>query len=92
MLEPRHKGGRLTALGYNWLDPAEFDPSEGITLHFMGKAEQITGRNLHGEARPNVRLVAGSLRHRVPWIREADGPTAMTAAKDAVVIEEIVTK
>ena len=78
--------------GYAWLDEVEFNPSDGITLHFSGKTVRIAGRNLNGEARPNVRLLAGIARHRVPWIQEADGPTEMTAAKNAVVIEDIAIK
>jgi hypothetical protein len=34
-------------------------------------------------------LFAGILRHRVPWIQEADEPTVVEAAKEAVVIEEV---
>ena len=89
MLELKHKDGRVSAFGYAWLDHAEFDPSEGITLHFGGRMIKITGRNLNAEVRPNVRLLEALLRHRVPWIREADGPTALEAGRNATVIEEI---
>jgi hypothetical protein len=92
MLEIRHKDGRVTAKGYSWLQSADFDPSSGITLNFSGETVTIVGRNLNSESRPNVRLFAGILRHRVPWIQEADGPTAHEAAKDAVVIEEVKVK
>jgi hypothetical protein len=92
MLEIRHKDGRITAKGYSWLQSAEFDPSTGITLNFSGETVTIKGRNLGGEARPNIRLFAGILRHRVPWIQEADGATVIQAAKDAVVIEEVKAK
>ena len=91
MLELRHRNGRISAFGYAWLERAEFDPSEGITLQFAGRSVRIAGRNLNSELRPNLRLFAGIMRQRVPWIQEADGPTAMSAAKDAVVIEEITT-
>ncbi len=80
MLELRHKDGSVSAFSYAWLERAEFDPSEGISLHFAGKTVLITGRYLNAEARPNVRLFAGIVRHRVPWIQEAGGPTAMVAA------------
>jgi hypothetical protein len=92
MLEIRHKDGRITAKGYSWLQSAEFDPSTGITLNFSGETIKITGRNLGGEARPNIRLFAGILRHRVPWIQEADGVAVIQAAKDAVVIEDVTVK
>jgi hypothetical protein len=92
MLEIRHKDGRITAKGYSWLQSAEFDPSSGITLNFSGETVTIKGRNLGGEARPNIRLFAGILRHRVPWIQEADGAAILEAAKDAVMIEEVKVK
>jgi hypothetical protein len=92
MLEIRHKDGRVTAKGYSWLQSAEFDPSEGITLNFSGEMIRILGRNLNAEPRPNVQLFAGILRHRVPWIQEADEPTAMEAPKHTVVIEEVNVK
>jgi hypothetical protein len=53
---------------------------------------KISGRNLNAESRPNVRLFAGILRHRVPWIQEMDEPAILEAAKDAVVIEEVKIK
>jgi hypothetical protein len=92
MLEIRHKDGRITAKGYSWLQSAEFNPSEGITLNFSGEMIRISGRNLNAEARPNVRLFAGILRHRVPWIQEADEPDVIEAPKDAVVIEAVKMK
>jgi hypothetical protein len=92
MLEIRHKDGRITAKGYSWLQSAEFDPSTGITLNFSGEKVTITGRNLNAEARSNVRLFAGIVRHRVPWIQEADGAAVLEAAKDAVVVESVKLK
>src|ERR1700685_1700102 len=92
MLEIRHKDGRITAKGYSWLQSAEFDPSTGITLNFSGETVTIKGRNLGAEVRPNIRLFAGILRHRVPWIQEADGAAVIQAAKNAVVIEEVKVK
>jgi hypothetical protein len=88
----RFKDGKRRGLGYAWLHDAEFDPSEGITLHFGGKQVKITGRNLNAEIRPNVRLFDAILRHRVSWIQEADGPTMMEASKGATVIEGIEVK
>ncbi len=78
--------------GYAWLEHAEFDPSEGIMLQFGGRKVRITGRNLNAEARPNVRLFAAIVRHRVPWIHEADEPTALAAPRTAIVIEGIDVK
>jgi hypothetical protein len=92
MLELRRKDGSVSAHGYAWLKKAKFDPSGEITLEFSGETVRITGRNLDSEARPNVRLFSGIVRHRVTWIQEADGTTAMEAAKNALVIEQINEK
>jgi hypothetical protein len=89
MLELRRKDGSSVALAYAWLERADFDPSDGIMLKFGGSTVKITGRNLNAEARPNIRLFAGIVRHRVPWIQEADRPMAMGAGREAVVIEAI---
>lgn len=72
MLELRKKDGNILAVGYGYLDHAEFDPSEGITLSVAGRKIQLSGRNLNAEMRPAVRLFEGITRHRVPWIREAE--------------------
>jgi hypothetical protein len=92
MLELRHKDGSIDAFGYAWLSKSTFDPSEGITLHFGASTVKITGRNLNGEVRPNVRMFAALLRHRVPWIQEAGGTTIIQAAKGAIVVERIEVK
>jgi hypothetical protein len=89
MLELRKKNGNILAIGYSWLERVEFDPSEGITLHVVGQTIRIKGRNLNGEARPNVRLFQGITRHKVPWIQEADEPAELQADKSATVIERI---
>ncbi len=89
MLELRRKDGSITALGYAWLERADFDPSEGITLKFTGQTVRLAGSNLNSEVRPHLRLYDGLVRHRIPWLQEADEPTAMAAAKNATVIETI---
>ena len=89
MLELRRRDGSVTALGYAWLSKSVFDPSEGITLHFGAETVKISGRNLNSEIRPNVRLFAAIVRHRVPWVQEADEPTALTSSRNALVIEGI---
>ncbi|MBS0265386.1 MAG: hypothetical protein JSS02_25855 [Planctomycetes bacterium] len=89
MLELRHKDGTVTALAYAWLERVDFDPSEGLTLKFSGTKVKITGRNLNGERRPNVRMLAGILRHRVPWVQEASGSQLLEAGMEAVVVEQI---
>lgn len=87
MLELRKKDGTSTAYAYHWLSKTVFDPSEGITLHFGVEVVKITGRNLNAEIRPNVRLFSAIVRHRVPWIQEADGAAVLQAPKGATIIE-----
>lgn len=89
MLEFRKRDGSVVALGYGWLERIEYDPSGCITLRFAGQTVKLHGRNLNAEARPNVRLVDGLVRHRVPWVREAGEPESMKAAPASVVVEEI---
>lgn len=89
MLEIRRKNGSKLALGYAWLNRATYDPSGGIELRFGGETIKLAGRNLDAEVRPNVRLFASLVRHRVPWIQEVDEATAIAAPKQAVVIEEV---
>ncbi len=89
MLELRKKDGNILAVGYAWLDKAEFDPSQGITLSLGGQKITIRGRNLNAETVPNVRLFQGICRHRVPWIQEADEPAIMEAQNKGVQVEEI---
>ena len=89
MLELRKKDGNVVAVGYAWLERAEFDASIGITLHIVGKTIRIKGRHLNTELRPNVRLFQGITRHRVSWIQEADLPTAMESQGQGILVERI---
>ncbi|NUQ49738.1 MAG: hypothetical protein HUU27_07450 [Phycisphaerae bacterium] len=89
MLELRRKDGGIVAIGYGWLERAAFDPSEGITLSAAGQKIRIRGRNLNAEVRPSVRLFEGIVRHRVPWIREADRAATMEMDARATIIDSI---
>ena len=89
MLELRKKDGTVQAVGYAWLERAEFDTSIGITLHVAGRTVRIKGRDLNGEIRPNVRLFQGITRHRVPWIQEADNATTMESRGKGLLVESI---
>jgi hypothetical protein len=89
MLELRKKDGHILAVGYSWLERVEFDPSDGITLHLPGHKVKITGSGLNSDARPTVRLFDGIIRHRVPWIREADRTESLKSAPDVVVVDSI---
>lgn len=89
MLELRKKDGHILAVGYSWLERVEFDPSEGITLHLPGRKIKITGSGLNADARPTVRLFDGIIRHRVPWIREADRSERFKTGEQAALVESI---
>ena len=90
MLELRKKTGNALAVSYGWLERVEFDPSEGITLHLGGQKITIKGRNLNGEARPQVRLFNGICRHRVSWIQEADQSADLQANMALPIVEQII--
>jgi hypothetical protein len=92
MLELRYKNGNIDAFPYAWLNRASFDPSEGITLRFGSETVTISGQHLNAEARAQVRLFDGIVRHRVPWVREADGPALLEAPRTATVIEVLKVK
>lgn len=91
MLELRKKTGVILAVGYSWLEYAEFDPCEGITLHVPGRRISIRGRNLNTGTpdKPQVTLFQGLTRYRVPWIAEADPLVKFKSDKEASVIESI---
>lgn len=89
MLELRRKDGSVRAIGYAWLPVIDFDPSKGITLTYHGTKILIIGRNLNAENRPNIRLFQGIVRHRVPFIQEADRASIMMAEPAATIVERI---
>lgn len=89
MLELRKKDGHVLAIAYSWLERVEFQPEEGITLHLPGRKVRIKGSGLNNEARRTVRLFDGIIRHRVPWVREADRSESIKAACESVVVESI---
>lgn len=89
MLEFRKKSGDIRAVSYAYLEHADFNPSEGITLRFGGQQVRIRGRNLNAEIRPNVRLFQSIVRHRISWIQEADQATILESGPQAVVVESI---
>lgn len=86
MLELRLRNGRIRAVGYGWLDRAEYDPAEGITLCVAGEKICIKGRNLNTEMRS---LFEGITRHKVLWIQEASRAEGMQADENEAVIEAI---
>lgn len=89
MLELRKKDGSILAVAYGYMDKAEFDPSDGITLHVAGQKIRINGRNLNVEVHPKVRMFEAVCRHRVPWIQEADARTCLEAPQGKTLVESI---
>lgn len=86
MLELRKADGSIRAISYGWLERAEFDPSEGISLRANGQTVRLRGRNLNLECRPEVRLFSAICRHKVAWIQEAGrSDDLMSEAKETVV-------
>ncbi len=72
MLELRKRDGNVIALSYAWLERVTFDPSIGLVLDFSRALIRIKGTNLDYEIRPNCQLLAGIIRHKVPWITESN--------------------
>jgi hypothetical protein len=89
MLELRMANGNSVAFSYSYLVQATFDPSVGMILQFGGKRVTIAGSNLNAEIRPGIRLYEAILRHRVPWVREADRATSLRAPQGSVVIDHV---
>lgn len=89
MLEFRRKDGNVRALAYAWLESAEFDPSEGISLQFGSRKIRLIGRNLNLAEPSGIGLFTAITRHRVSWVQEADEPAFLQAVDTATVIERI---
>jgi hypothetical protein len=89
MLELRKRSGHVLAIGYGYLERAEFDPSEGIILHALGRSIKLKGRNLNGGANSAVTLFGGICRHRVPWVQEASRGAVLRVADSTPVVDAI---
>lgn len=89
MLELRKRDGNILAIGYNWIERVEYDPSIGIAIHALGRSIRITGRNLNTTQSGGVRLFDGIIRHRVTWIREHAEAELIGFGRDGVVVEAI---
>lgn len=90
MLEIRHADGLIRAIGYPWLESAEFNPSDGITLNFSGTTVKLVGRNLNVESHPGVRLFEGLIRHRVSWVQAVNQAESAELPEKDVVIDEVI--
>lgn len=88
MIELRKRDGRVLAVSYGMFE-VEFNPSDGITLHFADRKVKIRGRNLNAETRPKIKLFEGIARYRVPWVRELSEPERLKAQPGDTVIDMI---
>ncbi|QOJ14827.1 MAG: hypothetical protein HRU75_09320 [Planctomycetia bacterium] len=88
-LELRRCDGNILAVSYGYIEKAEFDPSEGITLSVSGQKLRIKGRNLNAEVRPTVRLFEGIARQRVPWVCEASHADSLADEERMTVIDSL---
>ncbi len=89
MLELRKKTGAVMAIGYAWLERAEYEPSEGITLYAAGRTICIKGRNLGGPGPSATNLFSGLTRHRVPWVAESEHGAEFAGGEKLAVVEAI---
>jgi hypothetical protein len=89
MLELRRKDGNILAVGYAWLERAEFDPSSGVTLHVGDTKVRIAGRNLNGTPDTTFRLFEGLTRHRVAWVKEAAQADFLGKEQTTCLVESI---
>ena len=90
MFEIRHRDGKIDAFTYAMLDRAEFDPSEGITLHFGRSQVKLEGRNLNLYTPPPGRVCGPPLRATVRGVPAPPRRGAPPAARDDVVIERVI--
>src|SRR5688572_9918362 len=70
-IEFRFRNGNRKAFPTSWLGPADFNPSAGILVKFVGDLVYlalIEGSNLNALVRDTVSLYEGIQRHRVIWV------------------------
>lgn len=89
MLELRKRTGNVMAIPYAYISAVVFDPSDGITVKCGDLSIVIRGRNLNAEVRPQIRLLQGLTRHRVPWIQEAERSGSVSANRNGIQIDAI---
>jgi hypothetical protein len=90
MLDLRMKNGQREAFAYALLERVSYDPSEGLTLRFLGTVVKLVGRHLTQPTNQGVHLVEALHRHRVVWIAELDEVQNWVSARDVAIITEIV--
>lgn len=79
MVQLRKKDGNCKALSYGYLISADFNPSQGIVLQFVGCRVRLVGRQL----RPLMDRLVG---HRVTWVQEEDDLASRERPDGATVV------
>src|SRR5262249_13403170 len=78
---------------YGWLGPAQYNPSAGILIRFVGDLVYfvlIEGSNLNLLVNGAISLYdRGILRHRVTWVREMTRQELAKAGEGEVAAEGI---
>jgi hypothetical protein len=92
-LEFRLANGNRKAFPYSWLGPADYNPSAGILLKFVGDLVYlvlIEGSNLNALVGGSVSLYdRGIQRHRVTWVREMTRLELEKTGEGDVTVERI---
>ena len=89
MLDFRLKNGNREAFPYALLERVSYDPSEGLTLFYLGVSVRLRGRNLMRPVTAGVSLLDAIHRHRVPWIGEVDELRSLLKSEEAIVVTKI---
>lgn len=94
-LEFRFANGNRRGFPYSWLGPADYNPSAGILLRFVGDrihAVLIEGSNLNTLMNNAISLYErGLLRHRVTWVREMSRQELDSVGEKEVAVQRIRT-
>ena len=81
--------GECISLPYALLEKVIYNPSESITLIYMGAKVTIKGSRLDQPLHGTATLRDGIVRHRVMWVREADRDLATFGDNKLLRIESI---
>ena len=94
-IEFRLESGNRKAFPYSWLGPADYNPSVGVLLKFVGDLVYlvfIEGSNLNVLVNGGMSLYErGILRHRITWVREMTRREIEEAGEGEVTVERIRT-
>jgi len=89
MIDFRYLSGSHDSFSYATLERVSYEPTEGMTLFFLGVQVQLIGRNLATAQASGVSLLEAIQRHRVPWIRQVEELRGQFFSPTAVVVTQI---